>query len=261
MSLYPHEFRPRATKDLVRVGARYDGGYVIPERLIAVTRGLLSFGLNDEWEFERQFAEKSNAKVVCFDPSVDRMFWVRKFAAGLGKGVLQLDAGRMRRGLRFIDYARFFDGLKHVHVPRPIGNGVGAVPLAQALELAKLAEPIFLKMDIEGWEYRILDEVVRERRRFSGMAIEFHDVDLHEDRISAFIKAVDDSQILVHFHANSHTAVGPGGSALVVEMSFMSRTLLTTGENPAYIPLPLQGLDAPNLPHNQEAVVKFRESA
>jgi Methyltransferase FkbM domain len=261
IAIYPSGFRPSAPRDLIRIGAKFDGGYVLPERLLAATRGLLSFGLCDEWTFEAEFARRSGARVVCFDPSVDRMFWLGKLLAGLGYGVARLDPAKIRRGFRGIDYARFFDGKHHRHIKAAIGKGVNAVSLPRALEMAGLDEPIFLKMDIEGWEYRILDDVIATRAKFTGLAIEFHDVDLHEDRILAFIRAIADHHVLVHFHANSHTTVLEGGRALVIELSFMNRALMAPGEALEHHSLPIAGLDAPNLPHNIDAPVAFNEAA
>jgi hypothetical protein len=259
--VYPFLFRSSATYDLVRIGAKFDGGYVLPERVLSATRGLLSFGLSDEWTFEAEFCRRSGARVVCFDPSVTTAFWLRKLLAGFGRGVPALDAARMRRGFRFIDYVRYFDGQHHRHVRAAIGMGAEMIGLPRAIELAALDEPMFLKMDIEGSEYRILPELVSLRGRFSGLAVEFHDVDLHECRILDFIRAISDRFVLVHFHANSHTTILPDGRALVVEMSFMNRDLLSPGEVLHYRSLPIPGLDAPNLPHDIDAPVAFREAA
>jgi hypothetical protein len=261
MALYPWQFRPNAPNDLIRIGSQYDGGYVIPERVIGATRGLLSFGLNDEWQFEVEFSRRSQSPVVCFDPTVTGLFWLRKLVAGVLKGSVNLDATRLRRGFRYIDYIRFFDGRPHRHIQEWIGNRTGAVTVTQAIERAQLAEPLFLKMDIEGAEYRVLDEVVIARSKFSGMAIEFHDADLHEGRIIDFVERIKDCFVLVHMHANSHTAVGPGGAALVLEFSFLNRSLLLKDEVLQYRPLPIAGLDAPNLPGDHEALVNFREMA
>ena len=40
-------------------------------------------------------------------------------------------------------------------------------------EEAKLVDPVFVKMDIESHEYRILDGLVAHSPRISGLVIEF----------------------------------------------------------------------------------------
>ena len=57
---------------------------------------------------------------------------------------------------------------------------------------------IFLKIDIEGYEYRILDEIMSNQNRIIGMVIEFHNIDLHMDRIYNFINNFNLE--LIHIH-------------------------------------------------------------
>ncbi len=79
---------------------------------------------------------------------------------------------------------------------------------------------IFLKIDIEGWEYRVLDELAQNADRFSGMAIEFHDTDLHGERIDAFIDAISGEHALIHFHPNNYAATDQDGNSIVFELTF-----------------------------------------
>ena len=46
---------------------------------------------------------------------------------------------------------------------------------------------IFLKIDIEGSEYRILDDLIRYQDLIKGLVIEFHNIDLHMEKILNFI--------------------------------------------------------------------------
>lgn len=261
MAIYNRHFCPHAPADLVRVGAKFDGGYVISHRMIEAAGGLLSFGLSDEWEFEEEFTRSACVPVVCFDPTVNGLFWAKRFAAGLVKGLFSLDLRRLRRGMRMIDYRRYFDGRRNRHVRKAIGySGPKSLSLADAIATAGLTGPLMLKMDIEGWEYRILQQLVDLRSEFIGFAIEFHDIDLHEQRIVDFVEAVSDRFILIHFHANSHTTIGPNGLALVFELTFMARSLLQPGEQLSVRALPIAELDAPNIPGQNEAVVSFAET-
>lgn len=261
MAEYSFKFKPFATDDLVRIGATYDGGYVMPSRILEETGGLLSFGLSDEWQFEVEFSQKSGMRVAVFDPSVNFSFWVRKFLASIYYGLKTLDYSRFCRGLRILDYLRFFDGKRHKHFRVGIGYpGRGDISLQTAIQLADLDEPLFLKMDIEGWEYRVLSDLVLLSDRFTGFAIEFHDVDLHERRIFEFIRAIEDNFLLVHFHPNTHTTVGYNDSALVIELTFMNKSLLKPNEQFCQIDLPINGLDAPNIPGDDEPTIIFNEN-
>ena len=70
--------------------------------------------------------------------------------------------------------------------------------MATILEKEKLQMPIFIKMDIEGSEYRLLDDILKYASDISGLVIEFHDVDLHQERILNFIQKLP--LTLVHIH-------------------------------------------------------------
>ena len=47
---------------------------------------------------------------------------------------------------------------------------------------------IFLKIDIDGSEYRFLDDLIANKNRLTGLVIELHDCDMHLREIENFIK-------------------------------------------------------------------------
>ena len=47
--------RPIAYENLIRIGRSNDGGYVIPEKIFSICDGLLSYGINKDWSFEKDF--------------------------------------------------------------------------------------------------------------------------------------------------------------------------------------------------------------
>lgn len=64
---------------------------------------------------------------------------------------------------------------------------------------------VFLKCDIEGDEYTILDSIIRNTKRFTGIVMEFHDINQYDkfDHVTNFISKID--QKLVHVHANNNS--------------------------------------------------------
>ena len=44
-----------SNNELIRLGSRYDGGYVILKKQIKETNCLVSFGVSDNWDFEEDF--------------------------------------------------------------------------------------------------------------------------------------------------------------------------------------------------------------
>ena len=79
----PKFLKPLFKTDLIRIGKKNDGGYCIPNSSLKKTSILYSFGLSDDWSFEKEFKEKSGAKIVCFDHSVTLVFWIKRFIKDL----------------------------------------------------------------------------------------------------------------------------------------------------------------------------------
>ncbi len=50
--------RPIEVQDLVRIGRANDGGYVVPKQIFKLCDGLLSYGINKDWTFEKDFLKK-----------------------------------------------------------------------------------------------------------------------------------------------------------------------------------------------------------
>ncbi len=47
-----------SNSNLVRVGPKTDGGYVVDKRIFKKSKMLITCGLNDDWEFERDYLKK-----------------------------------------------------------------------------------------------------------------------------------------------------------------------------------------------------------
>lgn len=142
---------------------------------------------------------------------------------------------------------------------RAIGRSEhGFVSLEDALQIAKFEKDVFLKIDIEGAEYRILDQIVENRDKLSGLVMEFHDIDIHEEKIGSFLDAMKEDFVLVHFHPNNSWVFGAEEFCPAVEISLMPKRLLQEGERPEFKDLPLAGVDAPNSDRNPSPAVQFR---
>ncbi len=80
------DFKPVLLDDLVRVGAKGDGGYVLNEAAVLHSQYLLSFGINDEWSFEVDLLNrKPDVKVFCFDYSVSKSVFRNKMFDALNE--------------------------------------------------------------------------------------------------------------------------------------------------------------------------------
>ena len=102
-----------------------------------------------------------------------------------------------------------------------IRDRIGTMPgcdtnLNQAME--RLDDmPIFLKVDIEGYEYQILDEIIACSDSLSGLVIEFHAVSENREKIEKFLDQI--SLKLIHIHPNNNR-LDEEGDPKAIELSF-----------------------------------------
>ena len=60
-------FKPKKEYDLIRLGRKNDGGYLVGIQTVNESQYLISFGIRDDWSFEKDFIKKNHVKALCFD--------------------------------------------------------------------------------------------------------------------------------------------------------------------------------------------------
>ena len=103
--------------NLIRIGPKTDGGYIIDKRVLSKTNILITCGLNDDWEFEKSFLKKKPAtKITAFDHTVNKKFWIKRFKKDFISLLLlkKIKIGPILDVFKYIDYFFFFkDHKKH----------------------------------------------------------------------------------------------------------------------------------------------------
>jgi hypothetical protein len=234
----PKWIEPSGLFDLIRLGRDRDGGYLVDARDVSEADFLISFGVNDDWSFEEDFLAIRNIPLHAFDGTIDRKVLALKVAKAAATGK------NLRHKLKaFFEYGRFFRGNRHHH-GKMVGLELtpGYVSLAKVLDEHGSSGRVFLKFDIEGWEYRILDDILAVASRITGLMIEFHDFDLHRDRVESFIDGLP--LRVAHVHYNSYAPLDDQGTPLTIEVTFSSHAPIAEVE--VKLPHPLDRLSAPD---------------
>ena len=106
---------------------------------------------------------------------------------------------------------------------------------------------IFIKMDIEGSEYRVLKDFLKYKENIVGLVVEFHDTEPLRPVFIETLKAILEDYWIVHFHENNAVGLPEDGFPEVVEITFLRRDLVDL-DSPKYrYEFPIPGLDQPNL--------------
>ena len=249
--MLPQIFKPRGSFDLIRLGKDNDGGYLVERTSIQNAKSLISFGLSLDWSFEKSFVGRQSVPLDAYDHTITNKLLKKRVYRAFRNAVYRAQIKEYRKRLYlYRDYKTFFTG-EHNHYEEMIGlRSLGATPLVKALSRQSKNMPVFLKIDIEGWEYRIIDELVKCSEVVCGLVIEFHDVDLHRERIGSFIRSFP--LTLVHVHPNNYGGVDDNGDPLVLEMTFSGSPELITPA--AQLP---HRLDQPNSAKADELSLSF----
>jgi len=207
-------FCPVKADNLVRLGGKMDGGYIVPQNAIDTAQGLLSFGLGDDWTFDQDWHNlKPSDPIHMYDASVTR----DTVRISVNTGVRgHLDLKSM--------YDEFFQGNRQ-HVPEFIGPD----NFAQALDRLGV-DQIFVKMDIEGGEYAIIDQFVEHRDRIVGMAVEWHACDNRNPRWQEAVEKWKQYYDIVHVHGNNHVSPDRDGVFGCMELTHVRKDLVNSTE-------------------------------
>jgi len=237
-------FKPSKKYKLKRIGGNHDGGYLVGENSLEQAATLLSFGINDDWTFEKQFKDyNNNLNVQCYDDKSTLKYLIKNFL----DEIIYL---RFRHRLDFIKYFnKIFDFLKIKKKISFFQKTIIYDDLNKILTNIK-NNNIFLKIDIEGSEYRILKEIIENQERIIGIVIEFHDFDYHRNVIIDFCKKLN--LTLIHIHPNNFALTDKNGDPTVIELTFERNPIF---ENDKVV-LPHE-LDSKNNPSRKDIDLVF----
>ena len=189
---FPAILRPFKCDHLVRLGQDYDGGYIVNSRDVEKSDILISMGIKDDWSFEMDFSKINDCEMVCLDKesqvSSDDVFY---------------------SGHRKMIYKNI--GLE---------ASPDTIPFDHIINLP--SNKIFLKMDVEGEEYKFLDLLIQNSHKFSAICMEFHYLNESNnfDKLVNFIGKIDHK--LVHLHPNNCGMALDKNWPHVMELSFTS---------------------------------------
>ena len=204
---------------------------------------LLSLGIYDDWSFEKDFIKKNKIPLHAYDASLNYKF------------LIKLKIPIIDKVKKIFSYKNFFKG-NNIHFRKFIGinnNEEGFCTLSSVLKGLEF-KAIFLKIDIEGAEYRILDQLIKYDDRFYGCIIEFHDIDLNLEKIKIFIEKF--RLDLIHTHVNNCGPLKDKNSPTQVELTFSYLPNKSDYEFSENFELPHE-LDTPNHPDLRDDKISF----
>lgn len=253
------DFRPVDCGQLTRLGGPYDGGYVVPLNAVTSADALLSLGLSHNWTFERDFKKRQPRAIVhCYDHTVSMRTAVEHSIGQLARFLVRLRAHYLRGAFTWLDYLTFFRG-DRIHFRQRIWRDRenNSATINDAFDRLPAGCRAFVKVDIEGSEYRILDDLLRRSENIVALAIEFHEIDILHDVFSALIEKIKRDFYIVHFHANNMGGLAQFQFPMAPEITFLNKRFFGSVPPPSSRKYPDVELDRPNQPRWPDFELEF----
>ena len=77
--MLPKELKPKHCYNLVRLGKNNDGGYLVEKSSLLNSQCLISFGINLDWSFEKDFFKLKKCLIHCYDHTI-KYSLIKKFS-------------------------------------------------------------------------------------------------------------------------------------------------------------------------------------
>lgn len=226
-AILPASMRPYIYEDNQRFGSADDGGYIISESAIAQSDVIISMGINLDWSFEKAITKQyPDKQLICFDRTTT--FWY-----ALSWGVSRfLYSPVSRRPHHFTAIKKPFGYLGYINSPQIthhqkfIGTETNetTTDICDVLDGISPDKRVFLKIDIEGAEYDVLDAALTRSERLTGIAAEYHDVGT-EPRCFSQIERLQENFNISHLHVNNAGGVDENSIPRLLEATFINKSL------------------------------------
>ena len=252
--MLPNYLKPKISIRLIRMGSLTDGGYFVPFKILKKIKKIISCGLGIDWSFEENFKKKNKGvEITFYDHSINTFFWFKNFFYYLYFYL------RYRQNFKVIFayfyYYKFFRNKKINHKKIKISKSdnlnQNIISLKNLLKLEK--NHILLKVDIEGDEYKVLDQIIKYQQKLDCIIIEFHKINKNLNKIKSFIKKLNKMEIC-NICPNNSSGLDENKNPKTIEVIFINKIFLSKSDYKKKIQLKC----LPNNPYKKNIQIKFR---
>ncbi|HEY1802697.1 MAG TPA: FkbM family methyltransferase [Terriglobales bacterium] len=180
LRLYPQwHFRPpkiQTARKLQKLGSDY-GGYFVDPLLVSSDAIVYSLGVGEDISFDLSVIEKFGATVHAFDPTPKAKTWLESQSLPEQFSFQAIGAARFDGEVDFYLPPRS-DFVSHSIIRAQQYSRdsirVPVMKLSTAMRRLQHSRLDILKMDIEGAEYEVLDDLIKDDIYVKQIVVEFH---------------------------------------------------------------------------------------
>ena len=256
--------RPLKT-DLLRIGKNKDGGYVFPKNEFEKIDLIISLGMGFEyenWGFEQEYLKKNkNIKVIFYDHTVSiKNYIISIFRISRRLIKLRYKFKDLAKILKhFYYYLILTSNSKITHIKKKIckqSNHKNEIDIKEIFNKIS-SNHILLKVDIEGSEYEIIEQIINFSDKIVSLIIEFHQIDEFEDNFQKKIEILQSKFKIIHIHGNNNTGILTSNLPKTLELTFINKKNYKGVKNDFVYDFPRDKIDFPNNPNFKDIYFSF----
>ena len=256
--------KPIKNQNLIRLGRKADGGYIVDRNIVEKTDGLISFGMGFDWSFELDYI-KTNKKVKIFmyDCYVSGKPYLKEILKYL-KRFLTFRCGLddlQKRIFSYKNYLNFFKNGSVNFYNEKITNlkkNDNEADIDKVFSRIPSIKKVVFKIDIEGVEFELIDKIIEYKSKISMIIFEFHWLDKNEDIFIKSVKKLKNYFNIIHIHGNNHCQKLKSGLPIALELTFINKDFQI--DNGEYVKnFPIKDLDYPNNPYKEDLNFSFSD--
>ena len=257
--------KPIKNNYLVRLGVKFDGGYVIDSKIINCSDKLVSFGLGTDWSFELDFIKLTGNKIHIYDYTTTYRPYLKNILKYLRRFItLRVSYSDLRNKIDDLLKLKRFLNSSNVKffkekVTFPINNK-NDTDLAKVFSRLDHKESIVLKCDIEGSEYKIIEQIHNFSHRIDMLIIEIHWLN-KSDKEKVFVelvKKLKEKFNIIHLHGNNYSTQSKNDLPDVLEITFTNLKFAPNEIEYKY-EFPIKDLDFPNDNSREDIKILFKQ--
>lgn len=236
-------------RNLIRLGDKEDGGYVVPKLGITNLDAHISLGVGKDWSFERDLMKfNPNLTIHAYDHTVTEKGFLKDCLLHACMLFFSGSINKIRTNFtKYTAFKKFFKS-NVLHFRERVYNRIdnyNDVTIEEIFSRLEGKYTISLKMDIEGGEYRIINDLIEFHKRISLLIIEFHNTDPLREIFSKKIKYILEHFNIVHVHGNNFEGISIDNLPEFLEITFLHRRFFSE-RCASRNHLPIPGLDFPD---------------
>ena len=254
---------PYKVKRLIRFGRKFDGGYLVCNDAIKEIENLITLGVGDDISFEMDL-EKFNSlkKVHMYDYTINHFLFI-KIILKYFRRLITFRTKLNNFTYSITNYFNFirFNNKKNVFLYKK--RVVEEIKDKIDINLNSIFKEIksnknLLKLDIEGGEYSVIEQIIQNSSNIKMLIIEFHFIKSKKDLFINSVKKLLNNFDIIHIHANNYFNLQNNDTFFeVLEITFVNKKINKYTKNFRY-DFPLKDLDFECFPDRKKIKFSFQ---